>query len=348
MRLAHWQSQPFFKCHRWVNVTHSLCRAVIILIAAGHIESICLNAVNNLLTFSQILKCVLNLGAVNRGHLIMSKLHYLLCCTAVLFLSNCEPAVTKQKDVEPIATPLVQNALADEKKSCQYTIGFDAWEPYQYVDVGNEVTGLDIELVSAVLKSMECELTFKPGTWMALMGELKNGEVDILLGASKTPAREEFALFSNPYRTEEYSLYIRKEDITRADYSSIDAFISKGKLLGVVEDYYYGPEVSMLRDGSATSQSFVSAIIGEVNIARLLDKDIDGFLEDSFVGASFIRRKAMTDYIVAQGTKIKTGDTHVMFSKKSVDEAQVEKFNQVLHSVKTSPQYQEIVSRYSL
>ncbi|KXI29635.1 substrate-binding periplasmic protein [Paraglaciecola hydrolytica] len=278
----------------------------------------------------------------------MSTLRLLLSCTAALILCNCQPVTTeKTNPLSSTETAMIELVAPETNDSCHFVVGFDAWEPYQYIDVGDKVTGLDIELVSAVLKSIECDFSFKSGTWMALMGELKKGEVDILLGASKTPAREEFALFSNAYRTEEYSLYIRREDLTTADYSSIDAFIEKGKLIGVVEDYYYGPEVSMLRDGAATSSSFVSAIMGEVNIARLLDKDIDGFLEDSFVGASFLRRKALSEYIVAQGTKIKTGDTHIIFSKKSVDETKVELFNQALHSIKTSDQYQEIVSRYS-
>ncbi|WP_340680983.1 transporter substrate-binding domain-containing protein [Paraglaciecola sp.] len=274
----------------------------------------------------------------------MNKFRLLLSCTAALILSSCQPSDTKQvKDTSEQESAMAQQVLSD----CHLTVGFDAWEPYQYVDVGDEVTGLDIELVNTVLKSMECTATFKAGTWVALLGELKNGEVDILLGASKTPAREEFALFSNAYRTEEYSLYIRQEDVKMADYNNIAAFIEKGKLLGVVEDYYYGPEVSMLRDGTVTSKSFVSAIMGELNIARLLDKDIDGYLEDSFVGASFIRRKALADNIVAQGLTIQTGDAHIMFSKKTVSEAKVELFNTALHSVKTSPLYQEIIDRYS-
>jgi polar amino acid transport system substrate-binding protein len=278
----------------------------------------------------------------------MSTLRLLLICTAALILSNCQPATTKQvKDTSVKETAMVEEVASALEPDCSFIVGFDAWEPYQYVDVGDEVTGLDIELVNAVLKSMECAATFKAGSWVELLGELKNGEVDILLGASKTPAREEFALFSDAYRTEEYSLYIHKENVKTADYNNISTFIEKGKLLGVVEDYYYGPEVSMLRDGTATSKSFVSAIIGEVNIARLLDRDIDGYLEDSFVGASFIRRKALADNIVAQGTKIKTGDTHIMFSKKTVDETKLALFNNALHSVKTSPLYQEIIDRYS-
>lgn len=232
-------------------------------------------------------------------------------------------------------------------ENCSFVVGFDAWEPYQYIDVGAQVSGLDIELVTAVLSKMGCHTEFKAGTWVTLLGELKNGEIDILLGASKTAAREEFALFSQAYRMEEYTLYIRKDDATKLAFTSIASFIEAGRRIGVVEDYYYGPEVAMLRDGSATSDAFIPAIMGEVNVARLLDKDIEGFLEDSFVGASFIRRKALGEYIVAQGLKIHTGDTHMMFSKKTVSAQQVAQFDQALQTVKASQQYHELFARYS-
>ena len=272
----------------------------------------------------------------------MSTSRLFLCCTAVLLLSHCQPAAdTKQNN--PTDTAETQPLT----HSCDFVVGFDAWEPYQYIDVGAQVSGLDIELVTAVLTKMGCDIDFKAGTWVTLLGELKNGEIDILLGASKTAAREEFALFSQAYRTEEYTLYVLKDDATKLAFSSIASFIEAGKRIGVVEDYYYGPEVAMLRDGSATSDAFVPAIIGEVNIARLLDRDIDGFLEDSFVGASFIRRKALGEYIVAQGLTIHTGDTHMMFSKKSVAAPQVAQFDLALQAVKASQQYNDIVARYS-
>ena len=272
----------------------------------------------------------------------MSTLRLFLCCTAALLLFHCQPATNIQQttDSQPSATTA-------QTGSCEFTVGFDAWEPYQYIDVGARVTGLDIELVSAVLNTMGCQVDFKAGTWVSLLGELKNGEIDILLGASKTPAREEFALFSQAYRTEEYTLYVQKDDAQKLDYSSIASFIEGGNRIGVVEDYYYGPEVAMLRDGSATSDAFVPAIMGEVNVARLLDRDIEGFLEDSFVGASFIRRKALGDFIVAQGLKILSGDTHMMFSKKTVSPDQVAQFDQALQIVKASQQYHEIFARYS-
>ena len=230
---------------------------------------------------------------------------------------------------------------------CNLTLGFDAWEPYQYADVGGRVAGLDIELVYGVAKAIGCDISYKQGTWVELLSLLKDGEIDMLLGASKTPAREEFALFSEPYRIEEFSLYIRNADMVRSNYTSLTQFVESGSRIGVVADYLYGEEVAKLLDDPEKSKYFVNAIMGELNVARLLDQDIDGFLEDSFVGASLIRRKALSEYIVPQGIKVQTGNAYVMFSKESISPEQLALFNGELARVKASQTYQDLLNKYS-
>ena len=279
------------------------------------------------------------------------KINYMFLLLLLSFIvSACKP----QPPIEQTKlTPVVisETAVPMEKqipdKSCQFVLGFDAWEPYQYEDVGGRVAGLDIELVATVLEDMGCQLTYQQGTWVDLLVALKQGEVDILLGASKTEPREEFAFFSDAYRMEEFSLYIRKGDKVRAGYKTLSEFIQNGSQIGIVEDYFYGPDVSILLDNAETSQYFVNAIMGELNVARLLDEDIDGFFEDSFVGASLLRRKALSNYIVAHGITIQTGNAYVMFSQKSVTPKQLSDFNTQLAEVKNSDVYQIILDKYS-
>lgn len=274
----------------------------------------------------------------------------LFALVLVITFSSCEPTKTEQdketaKVVEPSAstTPLP----TPERSICEFTLGFDAWEPYQYADVGGVVSGLDIELIEAVVDAMDCKLVYQQGSWVELLKALRQGDVDILLGASKTAAREKFALFSDPYRMEEFSLYIRKDDNTTAKYQTLKEFVQNQSKIGLVDDYFYGPEVTAMLEDPSTSEYFVGGIMGEMNVARLLDGDIDGFIEDSFVGASLIRRKALSNYIVAHGITIETGNAYVMFSQKSVTQEQLEVFNQHLADVKSSDIYQQVLSKYA-
>ncbi|MGQ8364375.1 substrate-binding periplasmic protein [Glaciecola sp. 1036] len=238
-------------------------------------------------------------------------------------------------------------ATSSNKQTCSLTIGFDVWAPYQYVDVNDRVSGLDIELISEVTDYMGCTVDFRQGTWVSLLEDLRNGEVDMLLGASKTESRESFAFFSEPYRTEEFSLYIRKDDAKRAKYEDIASFIANGSKIGVVSSYYYGDKISSMLDDESIQEQFVFGIMGELNVARLLDMDIDAFLEDNFVGASMIRRKALGDYIVPHGFTVNTGNIYVMFSKGSVEPELVSQFNQVLTSLKAGEEYSAIMQKYA-
>jgi polar amino acid transport system substrate-binding protein len=249
----------------------------------------------------------------------------------------------KSSNQVTIQTP----SVTDEKApSCAFKIGYDVWEPYQYLDIDNQVKGLDVELISPVIKKIGCKVEFIQGTWVNLLEQFRSGQVDILLGASKTDAREEFAFFSVPYRMEKFELYIRKDDAKRAEYKNINEFIEQGSKIGVVGDYFYGQSISDLLDDEKTAENFVFGIMGELNIARLLDMDIDGFLEDSFVGASMIRRKALGEYIVTHGFTVNTGDIYVMFSRASVNGQRVAEFNAAMTDFKSQATYNQIMKKY--
>jgi polar amino acid transport system substrate-binding protein len=131
----------------------------------------------------------------------------------------------------------------------------------------------------------------------------------------------------------------------RASYETISNFSENNSRVGIVEGYVYGSGVSMLLDNSKTSKYFVNAIIGEINVARLLDENIGGYLENSFVGASLLRRKALSRYIIAHGITIQTGSAYVVFSNISVTPEQLGNFSIQLQKIKNSRIYQSILTR---
>ncbi|MCC5827157.1 ABC transporter substrate-binding protein [Alkalimonas sp.] len=275
---------------------------------------------------------------------------FLLGLSAVLFLLlGCEPQVQTQAVSEDAATAQANDYRMEEPKAhtadCQLTMGFDAWEPYQYVGVGNVVTGLDVEIVHAIAKSMGCSVAMQQGTWVELLSALRDGEVDFVLGASMTDDRQQFAYFSDPYREERFILYVRRYE-ANMPYSTITDFVKAGHKLGIVNEYYYGDEITALYTSDDHHSQFVGAIISEMNMARLIDEEIDGFLEDSFVGASILRRKGLDQYIEPHGIRLESSQVYVMFSRASVGEAMVEKFNAGLAQIKASGVYQQIIDKY--
>jgi len=272
------------------------------------------------------------------------KTKLLFASALVITLTSCNPA--QQSNTTVAADDATTKPAAVESVSCEMTMGLDAWEPYQYMTVGNKAAGLDVELVQAVTKGMDCKLNVVQGSWLELLSLLKEGNVDFVLGASKTEEREKFAYFSEPYRQERFQLYVRNEH-ANLDVADLKAFVEAGHKVGVVNEYYYGDEVAMLYADDKLRSMFIGAIISELNVARLLDEEIDGLLEDSFVGASLLRRKGLDKYIKPHAISMGNSDVFVMFSKSSVTEQQVQQFNAGMAQLRGSGVYEQIVNKYS-
>ncbi|RUO23960.1 amino acid ABC transporter substrate-binding protein [Aliidiomarina minuta] len=229
---------------------------------------------------------------------------------------------------------------------CELTMGYEAWEPYQYLDIGDIPRGLDVEVAEATMQSMNCELNLQQGSWVDLLSWLQSGDIDFVMGASKTEAREDFAHFSEPYREEQFVLFIRSGEEHRYSASTLEGFIEEERRIGIVNEYYYGEETHQLINNENYRDNFVGAMMGEFNLVRLLDLDVDAFLEDEAVGYSLIRRKGLHEYIEAYPIELDASDIYVMFSRDSVDEDRVEAFNEALQELHDSGAYDTIMQRY--
>ncbi|WP_306520216.1 ABC transporter substrate-binding protein [Rheinheimera sp.] len=286
--------------------------------------------------------------------------HNLFYLIFLLALSGCEPAAIKPAAETP-ATAAAPAAATDSNTSaqvptaatsvpaapvCELRLGFETWEPYQYLGIDQKAGGLDIELVQAIAKRMSCTLVTQHSNWLELVGALKEGKVDLLMGASMTPSRQEFAHFSDPYRKEQFVLFVRSADAAGLPQNTIADFIGAGKKLGIVSEYYYGPELTELYSNETYKTQFVEASLSELNIARLVDEDIDGMLEDKFVGVSMLRRKGLDRDIGQHSITLGNTDVYVMFSKTTVKPETVAAFNKALAEIRQNGEYDAVLARY--
>lgn len=274
---------------------------------------------------------------------------HLLCSAVVcLLLFGCKPAETQKSTVIP-ADPVtkVADAPSDPKPTpCQLRLGFESWEPYQYVGLEQQASGLDIEIVKAVAGRMNCTLVMQHGVWQELLGQFRHGQLDILLGASKTASREEFALFSEPYRAEQFQLFVRKDDAATYNFESVAEMVAAKHKVGLISDYYYGEQITSLYADEQMRPQFVESTMSEQNMAMLMDDQVDAVLEDSFVGAAIIRRKGLEQQVQPHSIKLDETPIYVMFSKSTVQPQQVGLFNQALQQLKESGDYQHLLSKY--
>lgn len=254
------------------------------------------------------------------------------------------PSTPQESTAKPTASSSTTDA--DAEPACKFVMGFDVWEPYQYIGLGRQVRGLDVEMVQAIAKRIGCVVTFRQDSWLNLLRQLREGDVDFVLGASITESRKQFAWFSDAYRQEVFQLYVRAEDQHKYRQATVADFVTDGNRVGVIGAYFYGEKMSALMESERYRKQFVPAFMSEMNVVRLLDGDIDGFLDDAMVGTSMIRRKGLNSFVAEHNAQIKMGNVYVMFSQKSVSLEMVKKFNRAMAVIKSNGQYDEIIRRY--
>ena len=259
-----------------------------------------------------------------------------LFCGSLLFITiYTTPSIYAEQDKEKPAG------------SCFMKVGWEPWEPYMYLTPGNEVSGLDIELLEAIAQEAGCIVSYTQANWASLLVMVQNGEVDILPGASITKAREAYALFSESYREEHFAFYINSDDLAEFP-KTIKGIVEANKKVGITSGYMYGDEMADLQDTQKYEANFLETDVGEANMYFLMQRSIDVFVEDPFVAIYNLRRKGLTDQIKQLPIDIHTGNVHLMFSKATVNQKTVDRFNKALTKMKQGRIYAKIMERYQL
>ncbi|MBF0225249.1 MAG: amino acid ABC transporter substrate-binding protein [Desulfobacterales bacterium] len=225
-------------------------------------------------------------------------------------------------------------------------IGYEDWEPYQFEDANGKLTGVDIDLVSAILDTAGLQYEFKKMPWKRLINDVENGNVDIGMGASITPDREKFALFTEWYRTEGWSLFMRAEDISKYDFKSLEDIEKTGIKLGIVRGYFYGDNIMKLIESLKAKDKIEEVAVTDLNYKKMIKNRIDAFFEDSFVGPLTIRKNNFTGQIKVHPIDLGKDNVYIMLSKKTINDELYQKINEALKKIKESGKHAEILNNY--
>lgn len=270
-----------------------------------------------------------------------------------LLLSACQDS--EPPAAEPEATAAAEGNAAENQQAvraetgsepCHLSMGWDPWEPYHYKPVGDRVQGLDVDLIEAMAERAGCELEWQQGSWASMLQLVRSGDLDLLAGATRTPEREEFARFSQPYRQESFRIFARADETGKWSDMSLTGLLENGFRLGLTHGYIYGEKVTQVLDDPRWQDQLVEVPVGELNFLNLMDFNIDGFLEDPFVAASIDNRRDWGMHFEALPLDLHSGEVHLMFSKASVDAETVERFDEALDELRSGGQHERILKRY--
>ncbi len=94
--------------------------------------------------------------------------------------------------------------------ACALRVGWTQYPVYTFKDAQGNVTGIDAELTNAIAKDIGCTVKLVELPWARIVSEIRNGTLDMTSSASRTPEREAFARFSDPYREAEVAIFVRR------------------------------------------------------------------------------------------------------------------------------------------
>tara|TARA_R110002049_G_scaffold30316_1_gene102966 strand:+ start:267 stop:1802 length:1536 start_codon:yes stop_codon:yes gene_type:complete len=244
---------------------------------------------------------------------------------------------------------LAQGAKPEEK---HITVGWYPSHPYQYLHMrhGTEsLTGLDIELTRKIFERRGYTVNFVASSWVQIQKDLRDGKIDMALGAYDIALRQEYALFSDPYRTETDSAFFQSGAEIAHNSSSfaqlVENIATRNGQIGILDGYSYGAKVDDALAGLPGDRVIRYENV-EKALQNLADGRIDALLSDQlFVEAALIR-DGYGDLVDRHSLPVFAGAVHAIFAKKTVDPSVVEDFNAELNVLQKDGEYTAIQNAF--
>lgn len=232
-----------------------------------------------------------------------------------------------------------EGSAAAEKKGDVVIVGTNpTFEPFEYQDESGNMTGFDLDLMTAIGEDQGFDVEFKSLEFDALVGAITTGNIDVVAsGMSITPERLKSVAFADPYMDASLGIMVAAD----SDIASKEDLA--GKALGAQIGTTGADEVNAMKDDGTIADA---KILDNYNtcIQELLNGGIDAIIIDIPVAQAFMAK---------QGDKVKlvgepyVADYYGLAVKKDNTELQ-EKLNKGLANLIENGKFEELCKKYEL
>lgn len=233
-----------------------------------------------------------------------------------------------------------------QAQGCTLSMALEQWPPYIHQQPGAAPSGLDLELAQAIVKEAGCTLRLLPELPTARRQALfEHGDIDLLLAASMTPARRDYARFSIPYRYESVGLYTRTSLLSRyQQVTSLDALLKLKLPLLAPKVGWYGPAYARVQP-SLEAAGQLSTFLNFQQGVRMLDAGrADLILGDRAALRHEAREQGVA--ISALPLVVLRAPVHLMLNRRSTSQAELDRLNAAIGRLERQGVLTRIRSRY--
>ena len=226
-------------------------------------------------------------------------------------------------------------------------VGWVNWQPFSYRNEQQQIRGLDVELLNAIFQRANYQAKFSEMPWARVLHELKFGTVQLAMSANITTERQQYARFSHPYREEETAIVIRRQDAERwRGITTLEQLINTPDFhIGVLKGFDYGNTFRQLMARPELQSRLQMRLRLEQLLKMLQGGRIQGFILDPHGLQEWRHKDELQDGLHIL-LRIELTPVHLMLSKKSTTETQLQQINLAIEQLKQSPDYQQILDRY--
>jgi len=238
--------------------------------------------------------------------------------------------------------------------SATWSAGWTDWEPYQMEirqDNVQGVSGLDVVILREILRRMDLRSEWARMDWSDQLDAIRDGRLHVISGAFHTREREAYAHVSHPYRFEETVLIHRRGERRQLDFSTkndLRVLLADGRLrLGRISGYAYAdPALTDLLSEPALQESQIFYRNEREALYALLSGEVDLVPADRLIFQTLAWREGQQTRIAEHPALRVSASIHFLLSRKLTDEADLERFNAVLESMRKEGSLGQVQREY--
>jgi polar amino acid transport system substrate-binding protein len=207
--------------------------------------------------------------------------------------------------------------------------------PYNFIENGVK-TGIDTEIVQAVLKRIGVQADLQVYPWNRVVYLLDKDEVDLAYQFAQSPERMEKYVMVGPIRTGRTGFAVPAD--SPAHYETLDDL--KGLKIGVVKGFHYSDEF----DSSTTLTKIDTPTNNQILVRMLVGSRLDAIIGDVDTLRYFAAKEGVTSKIRFLPKIHKEMVRYVAFPKSKADKA--ERFRVALEAMQADGTIKAIIHRW--
>ncbi|MBO9418308.1 amino acid ABC transporter substrate-binding protein [Labrenzia sp. R4_2] len=215
----------------------------------------------------------------------------------------------------------------------------DDYEPFSYIGADGKLTGLDLLFVQEILAEAGCAPQFVDLPFPRAVVELAAGRIDMMMFASVTAERRNFALFSAPYRNETAGLIIRARDQDKYPINEVGDLLKLNLLLAHDVGTYRGDLFETFMANPEVKKNIIQVSSSRQSLNMLVKGRINAIVEAPAAVFALAETLGVRDEIAEHPFLLWSEPVHFMFSRKTVSPEFVAQIDAVLAEAVQTPEY---------